>query len=134
MDLACGVDIIEIERVKRAIERDEGRFLNKVFTAEEVKYCSKASLAKYQHFAARFAAKEAVAKALGLGLAGGVILNEIEVVKDEKGKPSIVLYGSTKKIAEDMGISSWSLSLSHCKEYAIANVVCSIKTTQGENQ
>lgn len=126
LNLACGVDIIEIERVKKAIEKDEERFLDKVFTPEEIKYCSRAFSAKYQHFAVRFAAKEAVSKALGLGLTGGVRLNEIEVVKDEKGKPEIVLHGSTKKVADDMGVNSLSLSLSHCQEYAVANVVCYI--------
>lgn len=134
MDLACGVDIIEIERVKKAIEKDEGRFVSKVFTSEEIKYCSRAVSARHQHFAVRFAAKEAVAKALGLGLTGGVRLDEIEVVNDEKGKPGIKFYGSTQKIAEDMGVKSLSLSLSHCQEYAVANVVCFINSVQGDNQ
>ncbi|MGE5473658.1 MAG: holo-ACP synthase [Ignavibacteriales bacterium] len=129
MNLACGVDIIEIERVKKAIEKDNGRFLDKVFTQEEINYCSKAFSAKYQHYAARFAAKEAVSKALGLGLAGGVRLNEIEVIKDDMGKPGIILHGSTKKIADDMGIASLSLSLSHCQTYAVANVVCFVDNT-----
>jgi len=124
LDLACGVDIIEIERIKKAVDRDQARFTDKVFTPEEIKYCSKALSAKYQHFAVRFAAKEAVSKALGAGLTGGVKLDEIEVVKDDKGKPGIVLHGSTKKVAEDMGVKSLSLSLSHCQEYAVANVVC----------
>lgn len=131
MDLACGVDIIEIDRVRKAIDKDQGRFLDKVFTTEEIKYCSKALSAKYQHFAARFAAKEAVSKALGLGLVGGVKLIEIEVVNDKKGKPYIILHDSTKKIAEAMGIKSMSLSLSHCKEYAVANVVCFVNLEEG---
>lgn len=127
MDILCGVDIIEIERIKKAIQKDNGRLISKVFTEAERDYCEKRLMSKHQHYAVRFAAKEAVSKALGTGIAGGLALVDIEVVKDERGKPDIKLHGKAKKIADEMGVKSMKLSLSHCDSYAVANVVCLIE-------
>ncbi len=124
MELSCGIDIIEIMRIKKAIDDSNEKFLSKVFTPAEIEYCEARSAAKFQHYAARFAAKEAAAKALGLGFAKGVWWTDIEVVKDDNGKPMVKLYGQAKKTAEDLGIKTLNLSLSHCHEYAVANVVC----------
>lgn len=126
MEIACGIDIIEISRIKKAVEENGKRFLEKVFTLDEIDYCEKRAAAKHQHYAARFAAKEAVAKALGEGLANGICWTDIEVVKGDNGKPSIKLHKQAKKIAAEMGIKSLNLSLSHCHEYAVANATCLI--------
>ncbi len=124
MELTCGVDIIEIKRVRKAVEGNRERFLGKVFTRDEIDYCEQRAAAKYQHYAARFAAKEAVAKALGLGFTNGIWWTDIEVIKDPNGKPSIKLYGQAEATAQVLGIKSLNISLSHCKEYAVANAVC----------
>lgn len=132
MDLACGIDIIEIKRIKKALDTNGDKFLNKVFTPEEIEYCEGRSAARYQHYAARFAAKEAVVKALGIGFAKGVWWTEVEVARDESGKPSVKLYGQAKRLAEELGVKSLRLSLSHCHDYAVANAVCFIEANQGE--
>lgn len=126
MDIACGVDIIEIDRIKRAVENDKERFLKKIFTPKEIDYCEGRAAAKYQHYAARFAAKEAVSKALGVGFAKGIWWTDIEVVNDPNGRPTVILYGDAKKIAQGLGIGSLVLSLSHCHKYAVANAACLI--------
>jgi holo-[acyl-carrier protein] synthase len=109
---------MEIGRIEDAIARHGDQFLNRVYTSGELTYCAnnKASLA------ARFAAKEAVSKALGCGI-GDVGWKEIEVVGDENKAPQLVLHGAAEKLAREQGLHSWSLSLSHTHEHAIAFVV-----------
>lgn len=124
MKVACGIDIIEIDRVKKAIETNGEKFLEKIFTPNEIDYCEKRGAAKYQHYAGRFAAKEAVSKALGVGLAVGIRWTDIEIIKDINGKPDVRLYGDAKRIADDLGVQSLNLSLSHCHHYAVANAIC----------
>lgn len=123
MEIVCGVDIIEIKRIKKAVEENGERFLSRVFTDSEIDYCEQRGAAKYQHYAGRFAAKEALVKTLGVGIANGILWAEVEVLKDEHGKPFIELYGQAKAEAEKKGINSFSLSISHCHEYAVANVI-----------
>ena len=132
MELSCGIDVIEISRVKKAIESNKERFLKKVFTSDEISYCEERATAKYQHYAARFAAKEAVVKALGLGFINGIWWTDIEVVKDNNGRPSIRLYGEAKKNAKELGVKSLNLSLSHCHEYAVANAICFVNNAKHE--
>lgn len=123
MEIACGIDIIEIDRIKNAIDENGEHFLKKVFTDKEIEYCEKHSAAKYQHYAGRFAAKEALVKSLGVGIANGIFWNEVEILNDEYGKPFTKLYGQAKSEAEKKNIGQFSLSISHCHEYAVANVV-----------
>jgi holo-[acyl-carrier protein] synthase len=115
---AVGVDIIEIERVKGALGRFGGRFLARVYTAVEVAVCR----GRTSELAARFAAKEAVMKALGTG-ARGLAWREIEVLPNHRGKPLVYLYGRAKERAEGIGLSGLDVSLSHSREYAVAFVV-----------
>lgn len=115
-----GVDLIEIRRVARALERWGDRFLNHVYTPAEVKY----SRHHVPELAARFAAKEAVSKVLGTGLRG-ITWREIEVLGDARGKPLVRLYGRAKRRAEHLGLDEFAVSLSHSREYAIAFVVAS---------
>jgi len=116
--LSTGVDLVEIERFSDAVERHEERFLKRVFTDRE--------LAEVGHnlasLAARFAAKEAVSKALGTGI-GPVSWREIEILRGEARQPLLSLHGEAARLALSMGLKSWSLSLSHTHAYAIAFVV-----------
>lgn len=118
MQLATGVDLVEIERLQQAIDRYGERFLQRIFTATELEEVghNTASLA------GRFAAKEAVSKALGTGI-GPVNWREIEVLRGPQRQPRLLLHGSAQRLAEDLNLSDWSISLSHSLSYAIAMVV-----------
>lgn len=119
MKIKCGVDIIEISRIKESIESLGERFINRVFTEKEIEYCESKKNQKYQHYAARFAAKEAVFKALSWKLEDkyAICWKDIEVVDDKQGRPSLNIIGMNLNDIENIDIS-----LSHCKEYAVANV------------
>ncbi len=119
MKIKCGVDIIEISRVKESIESLGERFINRVFTEKEIEYCESKNVQKYQHYAARFAAKEATFKALSWKLEDkyAICWKDIEVVDDKQGRPSLNIIGMNLDDIENIDIS-----LSHCKEYAVANV------------
>jgi len=117
MELAIGVDIIEIARVRRVLERHPERFLERVYTPEEVAFCR----GRIAELAARFAAKEAVMKALGTG-ARGVAWREIEVLPNRRGKPLIYLHGRARERGEAIGFRAADISLTHSHEFAIAVV------------
>ncbi|MBX7112374.1 MAG: holo-ACP synthase [Dehalococcoidia bacterium] len=116
---AVGVDMIETDRVRRVLERHPERFLARVFTPEEVAFCR----GRVPELAARFAAKEAVMKALGTG-ARSVGWREIEVLPDRRGKPLLYLYGGAAERAAAIGLEAIDVSLSHLESFAIAVVVC----------
>lgn len=120
MIIGVGCDLIEIARIARAIEREA--FKQRVFACEEIAYCQSRGKQAAASFAARFAAKEAVLKALGTGLRGGE-LTEIVVTNDALGKPCVELYGYHKQLAEQLGVAKVNISLSHGRETAIAYVV-----------
>ncbi len=119
--LETGVDIIEVDRVQSSIAQYGERFLRRVFTESELAYCRGRS----HELAARFAAKEALSKLLGVGIQhhDGVHWREIEVVSGERGKPSVRLSGRAAQRAQEIGIKTFSLSLSHSRDHAIAMVV-----------
>ncbi len=114
--------MIEIQRIQRTMDRFGARFLNKVFTAAEQAYCLRKRRAA-ESFAARFAAKEAGAKALGTGISYGVTWLEIEVVREPSGRPTLHFYGRAKQIAERLGFVRAALSVTHTAELATASVV-----------
>jgi len=121
MIIGIGCDIISVPRIQRAMQRNE-RFAEKLFTPAEIAYCqSKAS--PWQSYAARFAAKEAVMKALGTGWDGKVNWLDIEVQSDSLGNPQLILSGGARLVAEQQGITNIQLSLSHEKEQALAFVI-----------
>ena len=124
MRVSCGTDIIEIERIKESIEKSGDSFLNRVFTKKEIEYCESKKKQKYQHYAARFAAKEAAFKALSFNIQNkySVSWQDIEVVNNEQGRPGI----NIKNINLN-NIESIDISLSHCKNYAVANVTVLVK-------
>ena len=119
MKVTCGTDIIEIERIRNSIEKIGEKFLNKVYTEKEIEYCESKNKQKYQHYAARFAAKEAAFKAVSWKIKDkyDIKWTDFEVLNDEQGKPIIKIY-----CIDYSGIENIDLSLSHCKKYAIANV------------
>jgi len=123
--LAIGVDLIEIARVQRAVERGGETFLRRVYTSAEVAYCH----GRPAELAVRFAAKEAVAKALGVGMRmlahDGINWRDVEVVGDSRGRPVVHLTGRAAERAAELGLSEWAVSLSHSRENAIAMVVAS---------
>lgn len=118
MPLATGVDLVDIQRLQGAIERYGERFLRRIFTDSELEEVGKNTAS----LAARFAAKEAVAKALGSGI-GAVNWREIEVLRGAQREPRLVLHGSAQRIAQELNLTEWSLSLSHTFSLAIAVVV-----------
>ena len=120
MLIGVGCDVIEIARVQKAIER--AAFVKRVFTPAEIAYCESRGKQAAASFAARFAAKEAVLKALGTGLRGGE-LTEIIVLNDALGKPSIQLSGYHAELAAKLGVKNIALSMSHSRAMALAYVV-----------
>ena len=117
-----GIDIIEISRIKNAVRRWKDSFLRRIFTENEINY-SQARKFSYQHLAARFAAKEAVLKAIGDSSIHRINLREVEVLNDESGKPYIRLSGEAKKIKEKKKISDIIISMSHTHKLAVANAI-----------
>ena len=116
--LTTGVDIIEISRMRRILERYGQRFLDRIYTPGEIDYCRW----RPPNLAARFAAKEATMKALGTGVRG-VGWKDIEVVRHESGAPAIRLHGRAEQRAQRLGLREIAISLSHSREYAVAFVV-----------
>lgn len=121
MIFGTGIDMIETERVEAKISKESG-FRELVFSKKEINYCE-ARANKFEHYAARFAAKEAFFKALGSGWKNGTAFNEIEITNDETGKPEIVLLGETAKTIAALSIGKISVSLSHLKSIAAAIVI-----------
>ncbi len=121
MIAGVGIDIIEVERIKHNIEKDAG-FKEMVFSKNEISYCEKKTN-KFEHYAARFAAKEAFMKAIGTGWTEGIYFNEIEVTHNADGKPEIIISGETQKTLSLFGIIKILVSLSHLKTHATAVVI-----------
>ena len=121
MIIGIGTDIIEIERIRRAVGNEH--FKEKVFTVNEQNYCESRGAQSAASYAARFAAKEAFFKSLGTGIF--TALTEVEILNDAAGKPEIFLYGNAKTFAENLRVKKILVSLSHCKEYTTAFVILS---------
>jgi holo-[acyl-carrier protein] synthase len=118
MKLAAGVDLIEIARIEEVITRHGKHYLERIFTPAELEYCGM----RTESLAGRFAAKEAVAKALGTGI-GDVAWKEIEILGDEQNAPALTLHGNAESKAKQMGLTNWSVSISHSQSHSIAFVV-----------
>lgn len=122
MIIGSGIDMVEIRRIQQSMDRYGQRFLNRVFTGDEQAYCLRKRNSA-ESFAARFAAKEAGAKALGTGISHGVSWLEIEVVREPSGRPTLRFHGRAAQIAVQMGFARAALSITHTAELAAANVV-----------
>jgi holo-[acyl-carrier protein] synthase len=117
--VGVGTDIIECERIEAMLEKHGDVFLKRVYTQREIEYCTERKAA-IQHYAGRWAAKEAVLKALGTGWAHGIQWTDVEVVNEVGGKPRIVLAGVAQELSQGQGIREMLISISHCKSYAVA--------------
>ncbi len=121
MILGLGVDIVEVGRIRSAL-KNANRMVNRVFTAGEIRYCL-GRKNRFQHFAGRFAAKEAALKALGTGWQRGIAWKDVEVSSNELGKPQLTFHGKAKRIFQESGSRRAQLSITHAQEYAVAVVI-----------
>jgi holo-[acyl-carrier protein] synthase len=122
MIVGTGIDIAEVPRIEASIARFGDRFLRRIFTEAEIRYCeSKAN--RVERYAARFAAKEAAMKAIGTGWNHGVAWRDVEVCRQPGGRPTIAFHGKAAQFAAKLGAVHVALSLSHTKEYAVAQVI-----------
>lgn len=122
MIIGSGIDVVEIGRIQQSIDRYGGRFLDRVYTSAEQAYCQRKRRSA-ESFAARFAAKEAGAKALGTGISYGVRWLEIEVVREPSGRPTLEFHGRAAGIAARLGVARAALSITHTADLAMASVV-----------
>ena len=122
MIIGCGIDLVKIERIEKIIKRWGDNFIFRIFTPIEREYCKKKKGNKYQSYAGKFAAKEALLKALGLGLKEAN-WKEIEIKNDELGQPIIDTSGKLEKIVSGKGVCKYFISISHTKDYAVAQVI-----------
>ena len=122
MIVGVGVDIVEIEKLRLAMVRRGERLRNRAFTPVEIAYCEERAN-EYQHYAARFAAKEAVFKAIGTGWRDGVSWHDAQVKNELSGKPSLILSGRALELAQLLGAQHFWVSLSHTDHYAVAQVL-----------
>lgn len=122
MIVGLGTDIVEIVRIGQMIERHGELFLTRVFTGEEIRYCQRRKEC-YQHFAGRWAAKEAVMKVLGTGWTRGVGFQDIEICTRKSGQPQVNVRGRAREFAEQMGIDEILVTISHCRSYATATAI-----------
>ncbi len=120
--LGIGVDLVEVERIQHSLDRFGERFMKRVFTEGEIAYCQSMRFPAY-HFAARFAAKEAVSKAFGTGIGKAMGWRDIDVHKKESGEPFLVLYGGADNLARVRHMKSSWISLSHTDHHAMAMIV-----------
>src|SRR5271156_735598 len=121
--LGHGIDLVETARIRRLHEEHGTHFLDRVYTLSEQAYCARNPKRYVEHLAGRFAAKEAVLKVLGTGWRGGIAWTDIEVVKEPSGQPKIALTGESLKIATEMGIAIWHISISHIETHATASAI-----------
>ncbi|MGA7561105.1 MAG: holo-[acyl-carrier-protein] synthase [Terriglobales bacterium] len=122
MILGTGVDIAEVFRIRESIERFGDRFLRRIFTDGEIRYCEKRA-SRFESYAARFAAKEAGMKALGTGWSHGIRWRDIEVVRQQGQRPTLQFHGEAAAIAAKLGTKNIALSITHTSEQALAHVI-----------
>ena len=120
--LGTGIDIVETARVKESIDKFGDRFLNRCFLPGEIEYCQRMKFPA-RHFAALFAAKEAISKTFGTGIGHQLGWRDMEICRRESGEPFVVLHGKGAELAKARGVTTVLVSLSHCNDYAAANAV-----------
>lgn len=122
MIVGMGIDVAEVKRIRAVLESQGERFVRRVYTEAEAAYCDQFKN-KYERYAGRFAAKEAAMKALGTGWSRGVRWVDVEVVRQRGGRPTMVLHGEARKIADALGVKNIAISITHTAEQAFAQVV-----------
>lgn len=120
--IAHGVDMVSCQRLRDAIDRHGDRFLNRIFTPTELKYCL-GKKREIEHLSGRFAAKEAVLKVLGTGWSGGINWTDVEITNLPSGQPIVVLKNQPRQIADSLGLASIIVSISHIETHAIASAI-----------
>ena len=123
MIVGSGVDLAEVPRIRKAIERFGERFINRIYTPREIEYVERRGASRFERFAARFAAKEAGMKAIGTGWRHGVRWLDFEVANLPSGKPTLLFHGVAAKFAERLGVRNVSLSITHTAETGMAIVI-----------
>jgi holo-[acyl-carrier protein] synthase len=121
--LGHGIDIVETHRIRHMVEEHGQRFLDRCFTLREQEYCARNPKRRFEHLAGRFAAKEAVLKVLGTGWRGKIAWTDIEILPEPSGQPTIALTGECARIAEQLGIARWHVSISHIETHATASAI-----------
>ncbi|HEY1685985.1 MAG TPA: holo-ACP synthase [Tepidisphaeraceae bacterium] len=123
MLLGHGIDIVQVDRIGELVQRHGDHFLNRVFTPGELQYCGKNPKRYVEHLAGRFAAKEAILKALGTGWTGGIAWTDMEILPDGAGRPMLKLIGQCAEIATEKKIARWHISISHVSTHATASAI-----------
>jgi holo-[acyl-carrier protein] synthase len=132
--IAHGIDLVEVHRITELLDRHGERFLSRCFTDAEQAYAEESGKRRDERYAARFAAKEAVLKAIGTGWRDGIAWTDVEVIRYPSGQPAARLTGLAQQFAEDRGITSWLLSLSHTHTHAIASAIALGETGMGSSR
>lgn len=127
--LSIGTDIVECLRIAQMIERHGELFITRVYTDAEIEYC-RSRMAATQHYAGRWAGKEAVLKALRTGLRRGIHWRDIEIIANRDGQPTVRLHGAARELMEVNGISRWHVSISHCRTHAVGYAIAEAKTNE----
>lgn len=127
--VAHGIDLVDCPRIEEMIKRHGERFINRVFTSAEQAYADK-NKSRIEKYAGRFAAKEAILKLMGTGWRGKIAWTDIEIINNSIGQPQVTLYGEVKKIADKLGITEVSVSITHTANFAIASAVALSQTEQ----
>ncbi|MEN8774145.1 MAG: holo-ACP synthase [Akkermansiaceae bacterium] len=120
--IGIGIDVVEVSRIRSSIDEFGQKFLNRIFTDQEREYCQRQKRPEL-HFAARFAAKEAISKAFGTGIGKDVGWLDMEIIRKASGEPEVSLTGAAAQCAKDRGVAQVMVSLTHAKHYAAANAV-----------
>jgi holo-[acyl-carrier protein] synthase len=120
--IGLGTDIVEIVRIGRMIERHGEQFLRRVYTDDEIRYCQRRKEC-YQHFAGRWAAKEAVMKTLGTGFIRGIGWQDIEILSQKNGQPTVNIRGGAREYADALDVDEILITISHCRSYATATAI-----------
>jgi len=129
--LAHGIDLVDFPRIEEMIQRHGKRFINRIFTADEQTYAEK-NRNRVETYAGRFAAKEAVLKLIGTGWRGKIAWTDIEIINNGKGQPQVTLAGEVKKIADKLGVSQISISITHTANFAIASAVAMAQSNESK--
>lgn len=132
MIFGTGIDIVQVGRISRAVNTWGDRFLNRVWTTQEINYCWHKQN-PFEHFAVRFAGKEAVCKSLGLTWSKGLRWREIEIINNHLGTPGVELSGETRRTARKLKVRNILLSMSHCRDYAVASAITMRDFNTGES-
>jgi holo-[acyl-carrier protein] synthase len=125
-----GIDIVETARIRTMVESHGAHFLDRCFTSAEQGYCDRSAKRRFEHLAGRFAAKEAVLKALGTGWRGGIAWTDVEIILAPGGQPQIQLTGECQRIATERGIAKWHISISHIETHATASAIAESEDAQ----